>query len=397
MHARRINLLDPELYAQGLPLDTYDWLRDNAPVYWHEEPDGGPGFWVLTGLDTVRSVGRSPKAFASRPTTMIPDGATMGDEVHRNLIFNDPPEHAAQRRVIVEDFLPKAAKALEPRIERIASDLLDEVEARGSCDLVEDLAGVLASYVIAELLGIPHEDGKRLYYLTEVIQRGISLSEGEGLAAVQEMFGYAHSVWESRRATPTGDLPSRIAHGHIGDREIDEMDFNLYFLLLINAGGDTSRNVIGGGMAELLRHPDQVKDLRENVDELLPGAVEEMLRWVCPIIYQRRTATAPAVVGGQQIEAGQKVVMFYAAANFDPKVFDRPREFAIRRSPNPHISFGAAGPHHCLGAHVARIEIAAMVRALLRRFPTLELDGPLVWSSSTIMNGPTNVPIRFRR
>ncbi|MGH3626836.1 MAG: hypothetical protein ACRDRL_05255, partial [Sciscionella sp.] len=144
-----LDLLDPASYAAGLPLDCYDWLRENAPVYWHDEPDG-PGFWAVTELATVREVGRDASMFSSEPTTMVPDGATMGDETHKNLIFADPPGHTAQRRVLAKDFLPKAARALAPRIGEISSGLIDQVEAAGVCDLVEDLSGVLASYVIAE-------------------------------------------------------------------------------------------------------------------------------------------------------------------------------------------------------------------------------------------------------
>lgn len=347
-------------------------------------------------METVRAVGRDPKTFSSEPTTMIPDGSTMGDADHQNLIFLDPPKHTAQRKLIVKDFLPKAARALQPRIQELSAKLVDGVAADGGCDLVEDLSGVLASYVIAELLGIPIEDGRLLYDLTEIIQRGSTLTEGPGLEAVNQMFGYAHSVWTDRLAKPVGpDLASRMVHGDIDGKPVDEMDFNLYFLLLINAGGDTSRNVIGGGMLELLRDRDLYRILHDNVEDLLPTAVEEMIRWVSPVIYQRRRVTQPATIRDHTFEVGEKVVMFYAAANFDPAVFRNPRRFDITRSPNEHVAFGAAGPHFCLGAHVARIEIAAMVRELVTRFPAMRLSGPPVWSLSTIMNGPINVPVEF--
>lgn len=233
---------------------------------------------------------------------MIPDGRRWVIPTIR--IFLDPPRHTAQRKPLVKDFLPKAARALQPRIEQISSDLIDRAAADGGCDLVEDLSGVLASHVIAEVLGIPHEDGERLYHLTEVIQSGEPLNEGRGLEAVTEMFEFAHSVWVDRRANPRADLATRVAHGNIGDESIDETDFALHFLLLINAGGDTIRNVIGGGMLELLDDTEQYRMLREDPETLLPTAVEEMVRWVSPINYQRRRATKHTSLRGQPVAEG---------------------------------------------------------------------------------------------
>jgi len=391
---RDIDLRVPATYRKGLPLDDFDWLRENAPVYWHPDEDGG--FWTLTRHADVLRVARDPAAFSAAPTTMLSDADTLGDADHKHLMFRDPPSHTEHRKTLVRDFLPGAARAMRPRVDELTSGIVDAVSHRETCDLVTDLAGPLVSSVIAELIGIPIQDGIELYRLTELTLHSEGWNDGSAARALQDIYGYARALWANRAANPTDDLASRLVHGYIGDHKIDETDFDLYFLLLLNAGGDTSRNAISGGMAGLLEHPDQVSDLRQNLVEVIPTTVDEMIRWVSPLIYQRRTAMRDTEVGGQAIVAGQRVVMFYSAANYDPAEFDNPREFNSRRAPNHHVSFGGTGPHLCLGMHLARVEIASMVSALITRFPGMRLDGEITYNESPIISGPASVPIRLR-
>lgn len=393
--ARAIDLRLPEAYRNGLPLDDFDWLRDNDPVYWHLDEEQG-GFWALTRYADVLRVARDPSTFSAMPTTMLSDKDTLGDADHKHLMFRDPPEHTDHRKTLVRDFLPTAARAMRPRMDEIAADIIAAVGDRDTADLVTDFAGPLVSAVIAEMVGIPIKDGRELYRLTELTLHSEGWNDGSAMQALQDIFGYARALWTDRLKNPNGDLASRLVHGHIGDHKVDETDFDLYFLLLLNAGGDTSRNAISGGLAGLLGQPDQVRDLMENINTVMPTTVDEMIRWVSPLIYQRRTALRDTEVGGQSIKAGQKVLMFYSAANYDPAEFDRPREFNVRRSPNRHLSFGGAGPHLCLGMHVARVEIACMVEALLRRFPTMRREGDIVYNESPIISGPASVPVRLR-
>jgi cytochrome P450 len=390
-----IDLLDPSSFAHGQPQEQFRWLRDNDPVHRHAEPDG-PGFWAITRHRDVKTIGRDPVTFSSEPSTMIADGAALDLGGHQMMLFMDPPRHTGYRHVLSGDFIPRAARALQPRIRELAATIIDGVAQRGQCDLVEDLAGLMPSYVIAEMLGIPHSDGVALYRLTETIHAAPeSVPEGAGLGAVIEMFNYAHGVWEDKRARPGNDLATKLISGAVDGVLLDEIDFNLYFLLLIDAGGDTTRNLVAGGMQALFEHPDARQQLGGDLDRLLPGAVEEMLRWVSPVVYMRRTATSDAIVGGQPIAAGDKVVMYYGAANRDPEAFVEPDRFAIDRHPNDHVAFGGGGPHFCLGAHIGRLEIDAMLREILTRLPDMQPDGDTEWLPSTFISGPKHLPVRF--
>jgi cytochrome P450 len=391
-----IDLLSPASFAHGQPHDQFSWLRDNDPVHWHEEPDG-PGFWAVTRYADVRQVGRDPATFSSEPTVMIPDQAGMDMGAHRMMLMMDPPEHTSYRRLVIPDFLPGAVRVLTPRIEALATIIVDQVVARGECDLVEDLAGLMPSYVIAEMLGIPRSDGVELYRLTETIHAAPeSQAPGAAIAAVSQMFGYAHQVWQEKRERPGVDLASRLATGEIDGRPLDEIDFNLFFLLLVDAGGDTTRNLVAAGTLALLEHPEQLALLTADVDGLLPGAVEELLRWVSPVIYMRRTATRDTLLGERQVAAGDKVVMYYGSANRDPAVFDEPDRLDVARRPNDHLAFGSGGPHFCLGARVGRVESQALLGEMLRRLEDLETAGPAEWLPSNFISGPKHLPVRFR-
>jgi cytochrome P450 len=391
-----VDLVSPASYAHGHPTDQYAWLRDNDPVHWHEEPDG-PGFWAVTRHEDVKAVGRNAALFSSCPTIMIDDGSATDLGDHTMMLTMDPPRHTRYRKLVSPSFLRSAAGRMRPGIERLAAEIVDGVAGRDEFDLVEDVAGLLPSYVIAEMLGIPRQDGVELYRRTETIHadpRG--LPEGAGMAAVVEMFSYASRVWSEKRAHPGNDLASVLVTADVDEHGLDEIDFNLFFLLLVDAGGDTTRNLVAGGMDALFSHPAERERLTADLG-LLPTAIEEMLRWTSPVIYMRRTATADTELGGQRIEAGQKVVMYYGAANRDPRAFAEPERFDIARMPNDHLAFGGGGPHFCLGSHVARVEIDAMFRQLLVRLPDLQKISETEWQSSTFISGPKHVRVHRSR
>jgi cytochrome P450 len=299
---------------------------------------------------------------------------------------------------VASEFIPKAAKAMRPRIERLATRIIDGVTNDGACDLVTDIAGLMPSYVIADMLGIPPNDGVALYALTEAIHAAPESQEaGAGMAAILEMFEYASGVWEARRAEPADDLATLIAHAAIDGNELDLIDFNLFFMLLIDAGGDTTRNLVAGGLDALFGHPAQLTWLTEDLDARLARAVEELLRWVSPVVYMRRTAQRDTELDGVQIAAGQKVVMYYGAANRDPDMFGPTADqLELARTPNDHVAFGGGGPHFCLGAHIARVEINALLRELLTRLVDMRPTGPTEWLPSTFISGPKHLPISFR-
>ncbi len=391
-----IDLLSPASFANGQPHEWFAWLREHDPVHWHPEP-GADGFWVLTRHADVRSVGRDPATFSSTPSVLIPDDAmALGD--HQMMLMTDPPRHTALRKVVAREFVPKVAQAMRPRIEMLATRIIDQVAGAGECDLVTDIAGLMPSYVIADMLGIPHEDGVALYALTEAIHAAPeSQPPGAAMSAVIEMFNYANGVWEARRAEPTDDLAGIIAHATVNGDAFDVIDFNLFFLLLIDAGGDTTRNLVAGGMDALFAHPDQLAWLMEDLDTRMAPAVEELLRWVSPVVYMRRTAQRDTELGGVPIGAGQKVVMYYGSANRDEDVFGATAGVLdLGRSPNEHIAFGGGGPHFCLGAHIARVEIHAILRELLRRLDGVRPIGDTEWLPSTFISGPKHLPIAYR-
>ena len=252
-----VDLLDPASFADGQPHEQFRWLRDNAPVYRHPEPDG-PGFWAVTRYEDVREVGRDPEHYSSVPTIMIPDYADIDFGDHQMMITSDPPRHTRLRRIINSQFTPRAAEQLRRRIDELAAEIIDAVIERGECDAVTDIAGEMPSFVIAELLGIPLDDGRRLYHLTETIHAAPdTVPPGAGLNAIIEMFNYAHEVAENKRAHPGDDLASRILGAEVDGERLDDIDFNLFFLLLIDAGGDTTRNLVGGGLIALFDNPDE--------------------------------------------------------------------------------------------------------------------------------------------
>jgi cytochrome P450 len=394
--APTIDLLDPATFADGHPHDIYRWLREHDPVHWHEERDG-PGFWAVTGYDDVKAVGRDAATFSSVPTIAIADDTAFRVEGHQMMLMMDPPRHTTYRRLLNHRFTPRAAAQLEPRLRELARRIVDEVIERGECDLVTDVAGELPSFVVAELLGLPLEDGRRLYELTEIIHTARdALPPGAQAAAIGEMFDYAAGVIAEKRTGGGDDLSSVLLRSEVDGAPLDDIDFNLFFLLLVDAGGDTTRNLVAGGMLALFEHPEQRAALQADLDGVLPTAVEELLRWVSPVVYMRRTATRDTELGGRRIAAGDKVVMYYGSANRDEAGFAEPERLDLGRRPNEHVAFGGGGPHFCLGAHVARLEIAAMFRELLARIPDLELAGPVDWLPSNFISGPRRLPVRFR-
>ncbi len=392
-----IDLLSVAGYAGSQPNEQFAWLRTNAPVYRHPEPDG-PGFWAITRYDDVKAVGRDHQTFSSQSTIMIADGSGEPSPFadHTMLLVADPPLHTRMRRLVSREFTPRAATALQPRIRQLATLIIDQVAGRGECDLVADIAGEMPSLVIAEMLGISHDEGRRLYHCTQTIHASTEVASREERGdAIMTMFMSAQAAYADKRANPTNDLGSLIAHGAVDGELVDAIDFFLWFMLLVDAGGDTTRNLVGGGLQALFEHPDQLALLRSDIDAHLSSAREEMLRWVSPVVYMRRTATTDTEIAGQAVEVGDKVVVYYGAANRDPSAFDEPDRFDITRSPNPHVAFGGGGPHYCLGANLARLEIDAILRELLTRLPDLEPAGPVEWMGSNFIFGPSCMPVRF--
>ncbi len=392
-----IDLLDPSSFEGGHPHDQYDWLRDNAPVFRHEEP-GGSGFWAVTRYQDVYDIGRNAAVFSSEPTISIadPDLAQQnfqGDA--KMMLMMDPPEHTTYRKLISREFTQGPARHYNQSIEELAKEIVDAVIELGECEFVAEIAGEMPSFVIADLMGLPLEDGRELYKLTEIIH-SVPETQPENAVpeAVMKMFEYGQGVIDEKRRHPGDDLASKLLTAELDGRQLTDYEFLLFFMLLIDAGGDTTRNLVATGMYELLRHPDQLKLLLSDIDHYLPGARDELLRWTSPVIYMRRTVTSETSLNDQVLQAGDKVVMYYGAANRDPAMFDRADQLDITRTPNKHIAFGG-GHHVCLGQWFARLEIDAILKEVLTRMKNIQPAGEVSWMQSNFISGLTSMPVTF--
>ncbi len=389
------DLLDAANFISGPPYDAFRTLRREAPVWWHPHAHAG-GFWAITRHADVVAVSRDPALFSSSLKGYMPTPEPDPIDLEQSrlmLLGMDPPAHTRLRGLVNRGFTPRRVARLEPRIRELCRRIVDAVLPRGECDFVTDIAGELPSYLIAELVGIPLDDGRKLYELTEVMHSAGNAREAAD--AVAEMFAYSAGVRTAKRARPGSDLASVLLEAEIDGSRLSDLEFDLFFLLLINAGGDTTRNLVASGMQALMDHPEQLAALRAD-RTLLAGAIEEMLRFTTPVVQFQRTATRDTELRGTKIRAGEPVVIFYPSANRDEEVFAEPDRFDIRRDPNPHVAFGGGGAHFCLGASLARLEIRCMFDELLDRVHEVEPNGPVERLHSWFINGPRRMPVRFR-
>ena len=389
-----VDLTDPGTYQAGMPYGAFRELRQRAPVAWHPTRDG-PGFLALTGYDEVLAVSRDSATWSSQETGVFLDAPRPEHAYQLSLIMltMDPPRHTALRQLVSKGFTPRQVARLHDHIVNMARQIVDDVAQRGECDFVNDIAGALPSFVIAELLGIPLEDGRRLYELTERMNSGV-LDDPRIEEAQLQMFEYGAALAARKRADPADDIATSLLNAEVDGQRLTDLEFNLFFLLLINAGGDTTRNLVAAGILALLEHPAEQARLEAN-PSLLPTAIEEMLRYVSPVTVFTRTATKETELCGSPVSKGDRVAMFYPSANRDESRFADPDRFDIGRDPNPHLAFGGGGTHFCLGANLARVEAAAIVPEVLSRMKDLELAGPVERVRSALMNGIRSMPVRF--
>jgi len=390
-----VDLFDFEVFADGPPHDVFRRLRDEAPVCFLREPDG-PGYWAVTRYDDVVTVSRDPATFGSAPRVFVQDPAEpVADD--KLLINLDPPRHTKLRKLVNRGFTPRQVAMLEPRVREIVVRLLDAAAARDEFDLVGDVAVELPLQVIAEMVGVPYEDRHRVFALTEVMmsigdpEHGGTVADAQ--AAMTEMFAYADGLAQQRLKEPGDDLLSLILAADVDGEALTPLDTDFFFMLLMNAGSETTRNLITGGTLALFEHPEQREHLQADLTRLSTG-IEEMLRWVTPVIHFRRTAKADVELGGQAIAEGDKVVLWYSSANRDERAFEGADRFEIDRTPNEHVAFGAGGPHFCLGASLARLEARVMFEEMLVRLPRLEQAGAPQRLRSNFINGIKSLPVR---
>jgi cytochrome P450 len=395
MFTARHDLCDRSQFRAGPPYEVFRELREEEPVAFLPEPDG-PGFWGVFRYDDVVEVSRHPQQFASAPAVFIqdPPDASVTQEL---LINQDPPRHTKLRKLVNRGFTPRQISALEPHLRDIVVGLLDRASEMGSFDLVHDLAVEVPLQVIAELVGVPHEDRHKVFAWTERMMSNDDDDQdamhADAQVAIAEMFGYADQLIESRIGGDGSDLLSVLLRADVDGDALSQFEVDVFFMLLMNAGSETTRNLITGGTLALFEHPDQRALLAERPD-LLPGAIEEMLRWVTPVMHFRRTAQEDLEIAGQPIAAGDKVVMWYTSANRDEAQFPEADTFDVTRTPNEHVAFGAGGPHFCLGASLARLETRILFEEMLARMPTLAQAGDPVRLKSNFINGIKSLPVQ---
>ena len=394
-----VDLSDSRSYVAGVPHAWLAHLRRHDPVHWQDEP-GGPGFWAITRYEDCVTVNRDYERFSSAAQGTMP--FEMGaDEIAQQglmMLNMDPPLHTRYRRLVNKGFTPRMVRDLEESIHRSTDAIIDEVIEAGAADFVTEISAELPLQVIAELLGVPQKDRHRMF---EWSNRMVGNEDPEyqdqtelALTSAMELYAYASELFAKKRIDPHADLMSALTTVEIEGEHLSDMELELFFLLLTVAGNETTRNLMSGAMHAFFQYPDQWQRLL--VDRsLLPSAVDEMLRFVTPVMNFRRTAMVDTELSGTRITTGDKVVFFHASANRDEDIFGDPDTFDVGRDPNPHIAFGGGGPHFCLGTNLARMEIRVMFEHLLDRMPDIRQDGEVQRLQSQFINGVKHIPVAF--
>jgi cytochrome P450 len=403
-----IALSDPEVWIGGEREGVFAKLRAEAPISFHEEFEPppemaiprGPGFWALTRYDDVMHVSRNPEIFRSAPTSTIGDIPAEIAEWLGSMINMDAPKHTKLRLIVNKGFTPRQVGKIEESVRLQAREIVDRVAPLGECDFVTEIAAALPLQIICDMMGIPREDTKMIFDHTNVIL-GVGDPEyvnsmEDLMAAGMGLFQYGLALAEDRMANPRDDITTALMQAEVedenGKHKLTPQELGSFFLLLVAAGNETTRNAISHGMLAMTEHPDQRKIWVGDFETVSPTAVDEIVRWATPVINFRRTASTDTVVGGQEIKAGQKVVMWYNSANRDEAAFDDPYRFDVTRSPNEHVGFGAGGPHFCLGANLARREIRVMFEEIFRKLPDLEITGEPAMLQSSFIHGIKRMP-----
>ncbi|WP_077087615.1 cytochrome P450 [Mycobacterium rhizamassiliense] len=394
-----IDFTDLDNFANGFPHDLFAVHRCEAPVYWHEPTDNTPdgeGFWSVATYAETLAVLKDPVTYSSVTGGQRPYGGTLLQDLSiagQVLNMMDDPRHSQIRRLVSSGLTPRMIRRVEDDLRGRACRLLDAVKPGEVFDFLVDIAAELPMQMICILLGVPESER---HWLFEAIEpqfdfggsRKASLSQLSVEEAGSRMYDYGQQLIASKRSEPTDDMLSLVANATVdvldGPTPTD-LEVYLFFSLLFSAGAETTRNAVAGGLLALTEHPEQWRVLRANPD-LLPSAVEEMVRWTSPSPSKRRTATRDITLGGQAIEAGQKVQVWEGSANRDGAAFDRADEFDIARKPNPHLGFGQ-GVHYCLGANLARLELRVLFEELLSRFGAGRVAQPVEWTRSNRHTG----------
>jgi len=404
-----IDLASHDFFVDAVPRGAFRTLRKHDPVHWQPEPAPNRGFWAVTRHHDIEEVLRDTRSFSSARGITLEEQDPEELEQRRSMIDMDPPEHTRLRRLVSKLFIRSAVAQYEGFVRELAQLVLDRALLKDEFDFVEEISRELPIRVLARIMGVPDADlpmcidlGDAMIaqadpeYSRAVIDKE-DTSEYRLLPfrspAAVELMAYGHGLAKERRREPKDDLITKLVQAEVDGEHLSEREFDNFFCLLMVAGNETTRHAITHGMFALSEHRDQWDRLREDPG-LLPRAVEEILRWGSATMHFRRTATRDLELRGKQIREGDKVVVWFVSGNFDEEVFPKPERFDVGRNPNPHMTFGSGGPHVCIGAHLARLEIRVMFEELLLRLHDLEVTGPIARLRSNFINGIKHMPVR---
>lgn len=394
-----VDLSDHDAFVEAVPHEAFAAMRREDPVHWNPEPDG-PGFWALTRYADIRQVHRDVTTFSSElGGTSLEDLSEKAIEARKSMIDMDPPRHDELRGLIARRFTPRAVHVWEDQVRRVANEVLDRALPKGEFDFVEEVSSEIPMQVFAEIMGIPQSERR---IIIDIGDRMLGNADPEFAVedptqydelpfshpAALEMFEFGRRLAAERRKHPTEDIITQLAFEPLTQRE-----FDVYFVLLATAGNETTRHTISHGLIALLEFPDQLERLRQD-PSLGLSATEEMLRWATPVHHFRRTASCDTELSGTQIKAGDKVTTWFVSGNRDEDVFEAAEQFDIGREPNKHMAFGPGGIHHCMGAHLARMEVRITFEELLARGVTIEQTAPAERLRSNFFNGVKRLPVK---
>lgn len=405
------NLIKPSFWTRDAAEIDADLavLREMGPVHLPElvmPPESiiptGPGAYALTSHAHVMEASAIPKVFSSASGIVLLDAPQEFNEFFSSMIAMDDPRHARLRRIVSRGFTPRMLQRLQESVTEVAGRIVDRIEDGGPIDFVVDVAAALPLKIVCDLMGIPESNYEFVFDRTNIIL-GVSDPEytpddGDLLTALLtaggELAGLMDEIAESKRGGDGTDLTSQLVNAELADDELSNADLASFFILLVVAGNETTRNAISWGMKYLTENPEQRSIWQADFEGVAPTAIEEIVRLASPVTYMRRTLLTDYTLGGVDMHEGEKVMLNYLAANRDPAVFDDPLGFDVRRDPNPHVGFGGRGPHFCLGAHLARNEMTVMFRELFKRVPTLHISGPPQLLESNFIHGIKHMEAR---
>ncbi|MGV9414073.1 cytochrome P450 [Nocardia sp. NPDC003693] len=397
---------DPDLLATRLPVEEFAELRRTSPVAWVPQAGSGfkdDGYWAVTKLEDIREISKNPEVYSSEENTAVirfyDDILREEIEVQRFLLLNqDPPRHTKLRRIVSKGFTPRAVESLRAALRDRAEKIVQEAKAQGSGDFVTQVACELPLQAIAELIGIPQEDrGKIFDWTNQMISYDDPDFEGDHKVATAEVMGYSWNLAEGKRACPVdldahADIMSTLLEADVDGEGLTSEEFAWFVILLAVAGNETTRNAITHGMKAFVDNPDQWEIYREQRPRTAP---DEIVRWATPVIAFQRTVLQDTVLGGQELKKGQRVGMFYSAANFDEEHFENPHQFDVLRKNNPHVGFGGTGTHYCVGANLARLEIDLIFNAIADVMPNLSEVSEPVRLRSGWLNGIKSWQVKY--